>query len=206
MTVDSGGNAYITGTSTSLDFPTTPGSYQTTSLAGGSQAIITKIAATGIRRIVFTGGDPLQRADVGTLIRHAAAQGLEVAVSTTGDVLTASFLDDYGADIDLVSLPLDGSNEEVSSRTKQPGHFAAVMSALDLLERHPGIDVKVATPVTRHNIDDVPRIVELLDERSGRLSGRLFYNAFQAFPRSMSADVDWSASTGSTTRPSIGCT
>lgn len=154
-------------------------------------AIISKIAAGGARRIVFTGGDPLQRADIGTLIRHAAQQRLEVALSTTGDELTASFLEAFGEYIDLISLPLDGSNEQVSSRTKKPGHFTAVMAALDLLEAYPGIDVKVATPVTRHNIEDVPGIARLLDERARRLPDRLFYNVFQAFPRSMDPDVAW---------------
>jgi MoaA/NifB/PqqE/SkfB family radical SAM enzyme len=154
-------------------------------------AIVAKIASVGARRIVFTGGDPLQRADIGTLIRHATRQGLEVALSTTGDRLTASFLDAVGEHIDLISLPLDGASEEVSARTKAPGHFAAVMAALDLLEAYSEIDVKVATPVTRANIDDVPNIAGLLDERSRRLAGRLFYNVFQAFPRSMNPDVAW---------------
>jgi MoaA/NifB/PqqE/SkfB family radical SAM enzyme len=154
-------------------------------------AIISKIASGATRRIVFTGGDPLQRADIGQLIEAAAEQGLEVAVSTTGDLLTASFLETFGPFIDLISLPLDGSTEAISARTKKSGHFAAVMEALDLLESHPGIDVKVATPVTRHNIDDVPKIVLLLDERAVRLPGRLFYNIFQAFPRSMDHDVAW---------------
>jgi MoaA/NifB/PqqE/SkfB family radical SAM enzyme len=154
-------------------------------------AIIARIASGTTRRIVFTGGDPLQRADIGQLIQAAAEQGLEVAVSTTGDLLTASFLETFGPFIDLISLPLDGSTEVISARTKKPGHFAAVMEALDLLEPHPGIDVKVATPVTRHNIDDVPGIALLLDERAERLPGRLFYNIFQAFPRSMDQDVAW---------------
>jgi MoaA/NifB/PqqE/SkfB family radical SAM enzyme len=154
-------------------------------------AIISKIAAGGSRRIVFTGGDPLQRGDIGELIRHAAQLGLEVAVSTTGDKLTAAFLETYGGYIDLVSLPLDGSTEEVSSRTKKPGHFGAVMGALDLLADYRDIDVKVATPVTRYNIDDVPNIARLLDSKVAMLSGRLFYNVFQAFPRSMDPDVAW---------------
>jgi len=154
-------------------------------------AIISKIASGGSRRIVFTGGDPLQRADIGLLIRHAAEQGLEVAVSTTGDQLSASFLETYGRFIDLISLPLDGSTEVISARTKEPGHFAAVMRALDLLETHPGIDVKIATPATRYNIDDVPNIARLLDGRAERIPGRLFYNIFQAFPRSMDPDVAW---------------
>ena len=154
-------------------------------------AIIGKIAAGGSRRIVFTGGDPLQRGDIGSLIHHAAQLGLEVAVSTTGDLLTAGFLEVFAGDIDLISLPLDGSNEEVSVRTKRPGHLAAAMAALDILEGYPTIDVKVATPVTRHNIDDVPNIVEMLEARAGRLPGRLFYNVFQAFPRSMRSGVPW---------------
>ena len=154
-------------------------------------AIIAKIASGATRRIVFTGGDPLQRADIGRLIRAAAEQGLEVAVSTTGDLITAPFLETNGPFIDLISLPLDGSTETISARTKKPGHFAAVMEALDLLESHEGIDVKIATPVTRPNIDDVPSIALLLDERAKRLPGRLFYNVFQAFPRSMDPDVTW---------------
>lgn len=154
-------------------------------------AIVSRIASGGARRIVFTGGDPLQREDLGSLIRHAAQQGLEVALSTTGDLLTASFLDEVGEYIDLISLPLDGSTEQVSSRTKKPGHFTAVMAALDLLEAYPDIDVKVATPVTRHNIEDVPNIARLLDERARRLPGRLFYNVFQTFQRSMDPGVAW---------------
>ena len=154
-------------------------------------AIISKIASEGSRRIVFTGGDPMQRADLGSLIQHAADQGLEIALSTTGDKLDDGFLETCGDSIDLISLPLDGSTEQVSARTKKPGHFAAVMAALTVLERYPGIDVKVATPVTRHNIDDVPNIARLLDERARRLPGRLFYNVFQAFPRSMASDVSW---------------
>jgi len=154
-------------------------------------AIIAKIASGTTRRIVFTGGDPLQRSDIGLLIRAAAEAGLEVAVSTTGDLLTEAFLDTSGPFIDLISLPLDGSTEAISARTKKPGHYAAVMEALDLLESHGGIDVKVATPVTRYNIDDIPNIALLLDERAKRLPGRLFYNVFQAFPRSMDPDVAW---------------
>jgi MoaA/NifB/PqqE/SkfB family radical SAM enzyme len=154
-------------------------------------AIIDKIAASEAVRIVFTGGDPMQRGDIGDLIRHAADLGLEVALSTTGDELREGFLADHADEIDLVSLPLDGSSEDISSRTKKEGHFDAVMAALDLLAHHPSIDVKVATPVTRHNLADLPGIVALLDERAGRMPNRVFYNVFQAFPRSMDEDVAW---------------
>jgi MoaA/NifB/PqqE/SkfB family radical SAM enzyme len=157
-----------------------------------ARRIVTKIAADGATRIVFTGGDPLARPDIAELVLHAQEAGLEVAVSTTGDRLTRSFLETAGGAVDLISLPLDGSCEEVSARTKKSGHFDAVMQALDLLAGFPEIDVKIATPVTRHNIDDVGAIAALLDDLCLKMPNRLFYNVFQAFPRSMADDVAWS--------------
>lgn len=150
-----------------------------------AEKILEKIKAFGIRRVVFTGGDPLLRADLGRLIRFAKSLGLEVAVSTTGDHLTREFLDSYGNFIDLISLPLDGSSESVNSRTKGKGHFHAIMRALGLLSGYPSIDVKVCTPVTSINIRDIGKIARLLASWAERTGNRLFYNIFQTFPRSM---------------------
>lgn len=152
--------------------------------------VIDRIRRFGVRRIVFTGGDPLQRADAGRLIRYAKRAGLEVALSTTGDKLTETFLARHGRDIDLISLPLDGSCEATNALTKKPGHFAAVMGALEMLGRHPHIDVKVCTPVTRKNLDDIPAIAALVDRWAGTVGNRVFYNVFQTFPRAMKA-VEW---------------
>ena len=75
--------------------------------------IIDKIKNVGARRIVFTGGDPLTRTDIVTLIRYAKEIGLEVALSTTGDELSPAFLKDVTPYLDLISIPLDGPTEAV---------------------------------------------------------------------------------------------
>ena len=49
--------------------------------------------------------------------------------------MTGAFRYEYGAAIDLVSLPLDGATEAVSSRTKKPGHFAANKYKFYLVDR-----------------------------------------------------------------------
>lgn len=158
-----------------------------------ARRIIDRIAACGARRIVFTGGDPLQRTDIGALLHRARERGLEVALSTTGDRLTAGFLRRHGRDIDLISLPLDGSCEAVNALTKGPGHFAAVMRALNNLRRHPHIDVKLCTPVTPRNLHDVRNIAALADRWARAVRNRVFYNVFQTFPRAMKPVVwrDW---------------
>jgi MoaA/NifB/PqqE/SkfB family radical SAM enzyme len=150
-----------------------------------AQQVIDRIQKLGARRIVFTGGDPLQREDTHDLIRYAKGIGLETALSTTGDCLSPALLADLAPVLDLVSLPLDGATEDVNARTKHLGHFAAVMQALEWLRDHPAIDVKVCTPVTRHNLHDVGNIADLVEAYARTTTAAVFYNVFQAFPRAM---------------------
>ncbi len=155
-----------------------------------SKRIIKKIKDIGAKRIVFTGGDPLNRKDIGKLIRYAKNTGLEVALSTTSDELTKTFFRLNAAYIDLISLPVDGSTEEISSKTKEAGHLAAVLKALEMLKKHPSIDIKLCTPVTKHNIKDVPNILKLAGDFKRKTKSKVFYNLFQTFPRSL-GEVDW---------------
>jgi hypothetical protein len=59
-----------------------------------------------------------------------------------------------------------------------------------MLRGYPQVDVKVCTPVTRHNLDDVANILSLVEEYDRSTQARVFYNVFQAFPRAM-FEVEW---------------
>jgi sulfatase maturation enzyme AslB (radical SAM superfamily) len=87
-------------------------------------------------------------------------------------------------------VPLDGPSEWVNAKTKKEGHFTAIMRALAWLRNHPSVDVKVCTPVTKLNINNVPAIAHLVSHYASTTNARVFYNIFQAFPRAMS-DVEW---------------
>jgi len=155
-----------------------------------ARLIIRKIKEIGARRIVFTGGDPLKRKDTGSLIRYAKEIGLEVALSTTGDKLSWTFLKRYAQFIDLISLPLDGSTEGINSKTKKPGHLTAILKSLKLLKKYPDIDIKICTPVTNFNIKDITNILTLAENYKQETKAKVFYNIFQTFPRSLS-EVNW---------------
>jgi MoaA/NifB/PqqE/SkfB family radical SAM enzyme len=147
--------------------------------------IVCRVSEFGGKRILFTGGDPLTRPDTRLLILYARDQGLEVALAATGERLTEEFLESVGSSLDLMSLPLDGSCEAINCRTKQRGHFAAVLQALARLRDYPQIDVTIGTAVTRHNVEDVPRIARLVEEYAATTHARVRYEVYQVFPRAM---------------------
>ncbi len=82
-----------------------------------------------------------------------------------------------------ISLPIDGSCEEINARTKKPGHFAAIMTTLDLLRAYPEIDVKLCTPVTRHNFAVSPissNWQKITPKQQGRVSFTTSFRPFHA--------------------------
>ena len=54
IAVDDAGNAYVTGDTRATDFPTTAGAPQLIPLAGGSDAFVTKLNATGAGLVYST--------------------------------------------------------------------------------------------------------------------------------------------------------
>ena len=75
IALDSAGNAYVTGTTTSTDFPVTPGAYETTTAGGGS--FVTKLNPTGTN-LVYS-----------TYINYTAASG--IAIDASGHAYVTGF-------------------------------------------------------------------------------------------------------------------
>jgi hypothetical protein len=81
--VDSAGNAYITGSTVSTNFPLTPGAFQTVKTGlGGSDAFVTKMNSTGTALIYSTyfGGDNMD-------------SGNAIALDGAGNAYVAGFTD-----------------------------------------------------------------------------------------------------------------
>lgn len=116
--------------------------------------------------LVVTGGDPLARPDVFTLIEHARAKGLRVALApAVSPALAGQTLDRLrDAGVRAISISLDGALASTHEGIRNvPGHFERTIHALRELVAH-GFTVQVNTTVMRQNAEELADVAALLAE------------------------------------------
>jgi MoaA/NifB/PqqE/SkfB family radical SAM enzyme len=137
--------------------------------------LLEEVRAFGNPLMVLTGGDPLKRPDLFTLIRSSVALGLrtDVKVSATPLLTRAAIEQLKDAGVDRMGIELDGwdapSHDEIWGVL---GSFDCVMSALEAA-REIGLDTQVQTAVNavnRYNLDEIATLVEEVKARAWSLT------------------------------------
>jgi 12,18-didecarboxysiroheme deacetylase len=117
----------------------------------------------GVPVVLFSGGEPLLRADLFDLVRETVAHGMRAVVSTNGTLIDremARRLKDLG--LSYVGISLDGTEAVHDKFRGQTGAFAAAMAGL----RHcqaAGLKVGLRFTVSRLNLAEVPAIFDLVE-------------------------------------------
>jgi radical SAM protein with 4Fe4S-binding SPASM domain len=124
--------------------------------------VIDQIAEFAPLILVLSGGEPLWRRDVFDIAAHAASRNLRVALATNGtlvDEAMAERIKDAG--IARVAVSLDGANRSTHDAFRgEAGAFEASVAGLKYL-RALGVSTQINTSVARHNVDQLPAILEL---------------------------------------------
>jgi cyclic pyranopterin phosphate synthase len=119
--------------------------------------IVRTMAGIGLRRVRITGGEPLVRRDVPTLVAQLAdVPGIdEIALSTNAVLLAdqADALRDAG--VSRVNVSLDSLRpDRVDAIARRPGSYARIMDGLAAAERVGMTPIKVNVVVMRGRNDD----------------------------------------------------
>lgn len=126
-----------------------------------AERLLAAVAVAGAETIVFAGGDPSLRRDIGHLLGRARALGLTTEVQTNAHHAPPSFRQAL-TKADSAGLSLDGPTAEVHDRFRSKrGNFARVFELLDVLERA-CVPVTVRTVVARPNHREIAALGELL--------------------------------------------
>lgn len=118
--------------------------------------------------IVFTGGDPLRRADLRDILHAAARRGIGVSLApAVTPLLTRERMAEFAHDgVQAISLSLDGSSAVLHDGLRGvPGTFDATMDALDAAAEV-GLPVQVNTLVTDVTADDLPAVYDVLRSKT----------------------------------------
>jgi radical SAM protein with 4Fe4S-binding SPASM domain len=125
---------------------------------------IDQIAALCPREVILTGGDPLERQDVGEIIDYAIRRGLDPALvaSPTGRLTAESveMLARHG--LSRMVFSIDGATPESHDAVRgTSGCFATTLEAMRLAV-NAGMALEVNTLVSPQNVDELPAIVDVI--------------------------------------------
>jgi radical SAM protein len=130
------------------------------------KALLRDVASFGGRppTLIFSGGDPLERADLWELLDYAHYLGIPTAVtpSATPTLTSDHFAKLKTHDVSAVSMSLDGSNAQRHDAIRNvKGCFDYTLQAWDWT-RELEIPLLVNTVVSEATVDDLPAIYALL--------------------------------------------
>ena len=114
--------------------------------------------------MVFTGGDPLKRADLFQLIEHAVSRGIQTALTPSATPLATleAFERAKQVGVQALGISLDGPNAAVHDSFR--GFEGSFDKTLEMLAnaRQLNFPVQINTSITRRNFDLIDDIAELL--------------------------------------------
>jgi heme b synthase len=112
--------------------------------------------------VILSGGEPLLRSDIFKIALHGTQLGLRMVLATNGTLLTSHKVDQIKtAGIQRVSVSLDGAHSDEHDRfRKVPGAFQKALHGIAQL-KEAGIEFQVNTTITRQNVDQVQKILEM---------------------------------------------
>lgn len=136
-----------------------------------ARSVIRQVRDFGDPLLVFTGGDPLKRADLFDLIGESVSAGLRTTVTPSATpLLTADAVRRFKTSgVSRMAVSLDGADAARHDDFRQvSGSFDQTMLALRAAAEV-GLETQINTTVTRRNMHSLDRIARLVGEERARL-------------------------------------
>ncbi len=120
-------------------------------------SIIDEMYQINVRRIRFTGGEPLLRTDLPYIIEYCKKRGIHVSIGTNGTLLKRKFNDIKL--VDMITISLDGP-QEVHDAIRGKGTYKKVMEGIELCKKY-NIKFQIDTVISSMNLKHLHFILSM---------------------------------------------
>ena len=127
--------------------------------------LIDDLSNMGVPVLLFSGGEPLMRPDMPELAEYAVKKGMRAVISTNGTLITreiARTLKNIG--LSYVGISLDGMKDINDRFRGVEGAFDDALKGIQNCQEA-GIKVGLRFTVNRFNVNEIPAVFDLLEER-----------------------------------------
>jgi 12,18-didecarboxysiroheme deacetylase len=156
-------------------------------------AMLEDLAKFGVPVTLFSGGEPLMRQDLFTLIERTVKLGMRAVISTNGTLITAGVAEKLKAfNLSYVGVSLDGLRDVNDRFRGVSGAFEKALAGIRNCQKA-GIKVGLRFTITNRNASEVDGIFDLIREEN--IPRVCFYHLVYAGRGSklMSEDLDHEA-------------
>lgn len=130
-----------------------------------SLALVDQLATFPIKpMLVLTGGDPLKREDLFTIIEHSVSRGIETSITpSVTPLMTREAIEGFKkSGISRMAISLDGKDAQTHDTFRGvPGTFDQSLRVVRTA-RETGIPVQINTTLTPANYDQIEEMAEVL--------------------------------------------
>lgn len=134
---------------------------------------ILSIAREGVPSVAFTGGEPLLRSDIVSIVRHARKIGFR-PISLFTNALLLPDREEVLDEIDYLQISLDSLNasrqDELCGRTGLGGRLVSLVRRYARGQKEHGYRLNINSVVTERNIDDLADLARFAADEGIRLT------------------------------------
>ncbi|MFH1846286.1 MAG: radical SAM protein [Candidatus Omnitrophota bacterium] len=126
--------------------------------------MINRLYENGVKRLIFTGGEPLLAHRLQELLKHAYDKGMTVVLYTNGRFMNEERAQKIMPYVHMISLPLNGYDESSNVQGAKPrGRFTDTLRVLRMMkEKYKDKEIQVLTIMTKTNQSYLRKIGRLL--------------------------------------------
>ncbi len=126
---------------------------------------IDKLADNDFEYIVFTGGEPMLRKSIFTIVEYAKNKGLGTNLLSNGTAFTHKNVKQVVDLFDSITVSLDSSIESEHEATRGKGSWKRTIRGLDFLMSQSRHEIALRPVITDHNIDNLYLLPEFAYSR-----------------------------------------